>query len=176
MTSSLLCLLALIAVPLSGAGSAEPPDLTPEEEARMVERLFEDVETSNNGDSSSSSSSSSDGEGNPNPPAEDPAPQEEVPVIADETPPEDRVDTILRAASPVDQRTVYLWTFPHTEGQGRAAPADFTRKTFAAAVIEVDVGVPLELGLPVISPLSNPGVCRGGSRRERALAGIRAQW
>ena len=50
--------------------------------------------------------------------------------------PEDRIDPILRSAVRDDQRTVYLWTFPHTQITGRASPNQFTRPQFANVVVE----------------------------------------
>jgi len=91
--------------------------------------------------SSSSSSSSSPASAGA---AVDPVIQEAAPPpvveeplnLVDATPPEDRIDPVLRTASNDDQRSVYLWTFPHTAGEGRATPNQFSRPQFAAAVVE----------------------------------------
>ena len=61
-----------------------------------------------------------------------------VPFVADApdpTPAEDRVDANSRAAAQGDQRTVYMWTFSHTELPGRKQPLEFDRETFASAVV-----------------------------------------
>ena len=50
--------------------------------------------------------------------------------------PEDRIDPIFRTATRDDQRNVYLWTFPHTDGPGRATPGQVTRPQFARVVVE----------------------------------------
>ena len=89
--------------------------------------------------SSSSSSSSSSKPSRPAaaaaPPAAEPPPEANLNLV-DATLPEDRVDPVLRSASRDDQRNVYLWTFPHTDGDGRATPGQFTRAQFGAAVVE----------------------------------------
>ena len=53
----------------------------------------------------------------------------------DPVPIDERVDGYARRAGPMDQRNVYMWTFSHTELPGRAKPEDFTRESFARAVL-----------------------------------------
>ena len=79
--------------------------------------------------SGSSSSSSSSGSA---------APPLVVPVILetpDPTPVGDRIDGHSRQADQADQRTVYLWTFSHTDVVGMAKPGDFSRQSFASLVL-----------------------------------------
>ena len=101
--------------------------------------------------SSSSSSNSSSSSSDEEPPiaAEEPAVADE-PVAAaaaapqqqqndeevDPVPLEEQVDGNTRRAGSGDQRTVYMWTFPHTAREGRAKPSDFTRHAFARVVLE----------------------------------------
>ena len=98
--------------------------------------------------SSGSSSSASDDEQPPSSPGSSSSTSdEEQPVAAgvpaednhdevDPIPLEERVDGSTRRAGPGDQRTVYMWSFPHTDREGRAKPGDFTRQTFALVVVE----------------------------------------
>ena len=102
------------------------------------------------GSSSSSSSCSSSSSSPPSSPPHHPAaaPQQVDPVAAPQpvvpqelnlvnsTLPEDRVDTVLRAAGRDDQRSVYMWTFPHTDGPGHATPTDFSRAQFASLLVD----------------------------------------
>lgn len=47
------------------------------------------------------------------------------------------IDPSARAAHLRDQRTVYMWTFSHTEGDQRAKPSAFTRQGFANIVVSL---------------------------------------
>ena len=61
-----------------------------------------------------------------------------VPVVLDSvdpTPVSDRIDGHSREAVKADQRTVYLWTFSHTDIVGMAKPEDFSRQAFAALLL-----------------------------------------
>ena len=42
----------------------------------------------------------------------------------------------VRSAQKNDQRNVYLWSFPHTRKPGKATPSQFSKETFADAVLE----------------------------------------
>ena len=95
-----------------------------------------------NSDSSSVSSPSSDsddavagqaveeaGQAVEQEPAEPEAPEDPTPI-------DEQVDGGMRAAQTGDQRSVYMWTWAHTNRPGRAKPADFTRQGFVDAVVE----------------------------------------
>ena len=87
--------------------------------------------SSSSSSSPSPSDSSSDGDApGPNPPAEPPV------VEVDETLPGDRFDPVLRSVGDSDQRKVYMWTWSHTELEGRRAPQDTSRSDFAGMVTQ----------------------------------------
>ena len=89
---------------------------------------------------SSSGSSSNSSSPTPSSPERDAAAPQQLAAeelnLQNTTMPEDRVDTVLRTASRDDQRNVYLWTFPHTDGPGRATPGQYTRAQFAKLVVD----------------------------------------
>ena len=55
--------------------------------------------------------------------------------LHDPSPWDGRVDPQLRSALRMDQRTVYMWTFPATDVEDHAKPADFSRESFAQLVV-----------------------------------------
>jgi len=73
--------------------------------------------------------------GQPDQPDAPGQPQQQNGEEVDPTPAEDRVDGHARRAGSSDQRTVYMWTFPHIDLPGRAKPEDFTRQSFARTVL-----------------------------------------
>jgi len=57
----------------------------------------------------------------------------EAPQVVAEPP---DVDIGGRVAAPTDQRTVYMWTFSHTEVAGRKKPCDFSRAEIASILVD----------------------------------------
>ena len=108
--------------------AGDPPDGPPGQNVGIIAPEPKPPKSSS---SSSSSSGTSPRAGAP--PSAEPQPE---PDEVDPVPIEDRVDGTTRAAGPLDQRNVYLWTFSHTSLPNRKSPADFTRQGFARAVLD----------------------------------------
>ena len=91
---------------------------------------------SSSGSSPASPSPPNSDAGSEGPPAAPPAAEHPDEEPEDETPVQERVDGGVRSAQKNDQRNVYLWSFPHTRKPGKATPSQFSKETFADAVLE----------------------------------------
>ena len=118
----------------SGSGSSSSAEEDQPESVGEPELADERASSSSSESSSSDSSSSAEDDSEQ---AENvgQANQADAPEI-DPVPIDERTDGYARRAGPMDQRRVYLWCFPHTDLPGRAKPDDFTRESFALAVVE----------------------------------------
>jgi hypothetical protein len=92
----------------------------PEQQALPVVQPDEPPGTPPSPSSSSSSSSEDHGSSGPD---------------KDDAPAEGRSDVGFRRAGREDQRTTYFWTFSYTASPNRKRPDDFSRESFAAAVV-----------------------------------------